>query len=259
MIHHQNYRQQIDIFRKELAEIIKTPYAPKDPRLIIDKKGYQSRSITSKSDEQRMTIYGYERLESVARVYGVFQFLSRLEGLPSKAKPTIPSAAGAVWQAFRGTQDSNACHTCPTHLQLNGHLPTMLTSNAGLQRYIILEFANCILMPRSINEIDKIFDDRAGKSSFEKGAKVILNEAGATWQQALQIFREGVREFLGPAHDVLFDPSRGTFCADDGKDQVKIDMFSAYYEGMYLSPLNVSSIDSMMKQVENEIGRQVTS
>lgn len=252
----QNYRQQVPDFIEKIDKLLATLIQPGTGRKYLDPQGHRSRSVATESNLQRMNIYGYERYESVARVLGLFEVMRELEGFHSKVRSVIPTSSGAVWQAFKGTKDSNACHTCPTHLQLDGQLPTLKTSNIGLKRHIIIEFANCILMPRSINEIDTVFDEQAAKSSFIEAATVILNEKGASWREGTSIFREGVRDFLGPAHDLLFDPSSKAIAARSPEDQERVDMFFAYYEGIFLTPLNTASVENMLVQVKTEIGKE---
>ena len=247
------YRQQVEQFRAELDVLINTP-PKKSGRLYIDSTGDRSRAAPSKSMEEKMLYYGSQRFESVARVLSIFEILKNTETLYDRKNSVTPTSAKAVWQAFGGTLENNACHTCPTYLQLNGHLPTMMTSNSGLQRFIIIEFADCILMPRSINEIDRVFDEIAGKSAFIDAAYVVLNERGAGWEQGIDIFREEVRDFLGPARDILFDTSRKSYVACNEADQVRINMMSAYYEGLFLHPLNSNSIKALIQQVTKEVG-----
>lgn len=258
MLHSGRYRQQVAIFRKQLDDIIASP-AKKSERLVIDKAGYQSRAVPYKSLEQRMVFYGTRRFETVARVMSIFAILRDSEKLYGRKRPVQPSSTGAVWQAFTGTQTDNACHTCPTHIQLDGHLPTLQTKNVGLKRHIIIEFADCVLMPRSINEIDKVFDEGAGKVSFLDAAEVILNERGMTWNQGVEIFRDGVRDLLSPARDILFDTSGKTYVARSAVDQARIDMVSAYYQGLYLEPINATSIDTLANQVKSEMGGETTA
>jgi hypothetical protein len=255
----KQYRQQVPVFRAEIDRLLAMPESARSDRLVVDTMGYVSRTIATKSVEQRMSLYGYERFESVARILGLFEIMRDLEGLSARSRPIVPKPSGAVWQAFRGTRESNACHTCPTHLQLNGHLPTMQTHNMGLKRHLVIEFANCILMPRSINEIDKIFDEQAGKSAFVEAAQVLLNERGAKWQEGIILFREGVRHFLEPVHDILFAPPGRHFAAQNQEHQEMVDMLAAYYEGIFLTPLNTSSVEVMLSQAAAEVGLEPSS
>jgi hypothetical protein len=250
------YRQEASAFRAELDKLLAIPEGARSGRLFVNERGHRSRSVPSKTHEERMTLYGYERFESVARILGIFELMRDIEHLETRRKPVEPTASPAVWQAFKGTEEFNACHTCPTHLQLNGHLPTMQTRNLGLQRHMVIEFANCISMPRAINEIDKVLDERAGKSSFIEAATVVLNERGATWQQGLAAFRDGVTEFLGPARELLFEDPKRSFVFRSPEDQQRVDMVFAYYEGIFLTPLNVHSVRAMLAMAKSEAERE---
>lgn len=248
----RNRRQQVDQFRRQLNRILSTPFLGE--RLFVDTTGNRSRTVPSKSDDHRIKLYGERRLESVARVLSIFEMLRNAENLHQRPKPIEPTSSGAVWQAFKGTSDCNACHTCPTHLQLDGQLPTLLTKSIGLQRHIVIEFADCVLMPRSINEIDKVLDEAAGRSAFEDAARLVLNEEGATWQEGVSIFREGVGEFLGPAREMLFDRSGKCYAPDSSKNKALIEVVSGYYEGMYVSCLNDKAIENLVRQAAAEMG-----
>lgn len=246
------YRQNVVEFRNRLDTIIAMP--KKEYRIPIDTTGNKSRAVPFKSHEDQLVYYGKRRFESVARMLSIFEIIREAEKLDQQIKPVQLEATGAVWQAFRGTTESNACHTCPTHLQLNGHLPTLITKNRGLQRHIIIEFADCVLMPRTINEIDIVMDETIGKSAFLAASEVVINERGTRWQEGLDLFREEVRDFLGPARDILLDTTTHHFKANNSVDDIRIDMISAYYQGMFLTSLNTNSIDTLVTQVKSEIG-----
>lgn len=141
---HSQYRQHVNQFRAELDNIIATP-KKSSRRLMIDPTGDFSRALPSKSMEQKMVAYGAQRFETVARVMSIFAILRDSEKLHEGKKITTTPAA-AVWQAFPGTKENNACHTCPTHIQLDGMLPTLKTKNVGLQTVIAYLLSNNVLI-----------------------------------------------------------------------------------------------------------------
>ncbi len=69
--------------------------------------------------------------------------------------PVEVTTRGAYWQALVCTGDHNARHSCPCLLLLDGQWPTLIASNRGLQRHFFVKFADCMLMPRSINGISR--------------------------------------------------------------------------------------------------------
>ncbi|MGH8547004.1 MAG: hypothetical protein ACRERU_00050 [Methylococcales bacterium] len=161
---------------------------------------------------------------------------------------------GAVWQAFQGTTTHNACHTCPTHLILDGQLPTQITGNRGLQRHMIIEFADCMLMPRSINNVDSAVDDILGRKVFAGAAERVLNEPGASWRDGLRVYRETMREVLGSVAELFNQPRGSGFQAGDAEVQEQLDILSAYYEGLFLHGENKIQIANFVVQVNQEMG-----
>lgn len=255
MITSNKYRQEVAQFRNRLNKIIATT-AQKDSRILIDTTGNKSRAVPFKSNEQRLTYYGTRRFESVARILSLFEIVRDSEKLHQRPKPVELETTGAVWQAFRGNSEANACHTCPSHLQLDGKIPTLITKNHGLQRHIIIEFADCVLMPRAINEIDIVMDEAVGKSAFLAACGVMLNEKGTSWQEGLSLFSEEARECLGPAKDILLDTSGRKFKSSNSMDEYRIEMVCAYYQGMFLTPLNTNAIENLASRIETEMGTQ---
>lgn len=250
---HTQQRQSVAENRQRLDDIL-AGRGPKKGRTLIDTTGDRSRTVPFKSDEQRFAQYGARRIESVARVMALLQIARESEHLDRRVKTVTVSSAGAVWQAFKGTRTDNACHTCPTHLQIDGLLPTLVTRNRGLQRHIIVELADCILMPRSINEVDIVVDEAFGREAFVEAASRVLNERGMPWQQALDRFREEARELMGPIYEVLFDPRGGRFVPDDLADRRRLDAVGGYYEGIFVTRLNEGEVSRLAQQVQQEMG-----
>jgi hypothetical protein len=79
---------------------------------------------------------------------------------------------------------------------LDGYYPTLLTSNMGLRRHIVLDFADCMRMPVLINKIDRLLDDNAGWAAFEQGGSVILNSPGVSWAVGVGTYKEGMRDMF---------------------------------------------------------------
>lgn len=109
-------------------------------------------------------------------------------------------------------------------------------------------------MPRSINDIDKLFDETAGKYAFLDAASLILNERGTTWRDGVKVFRDEVRDFLEPVRDIVLDTAGTSYVAKDQEQQRRLDMVSSYYQGIYLTQLNPNSIESLVMCVEREMG-----
>ena len=183
----------------------------------------------------------------------VMQIARETEQLHAHPHRIGVEACGAIWQAFSGTAESNACHTCPTHLLLDGQHPTLITKNRGLRRCMIVEFADCVLMRREINEIDIVVDDLVGRSAFVDATELVLNEAGTTWHDGLELFTKHARELLAPVQEILFNPTAGRFLADERADGVRLDALSAYDEGIFLTVLNPNEIEVFAGRVRAEM------
>lgn len=248
---HSRYRQQVAQFRQRLDALV-TARTPGPGRELIDRSGHASRAIPFKNLEQRLVQYGHRRFESAARVLGLLEFIRDREALHARHRPVEVAAGPVVWQAFQGTRDDNACHTCPTHVQLDGQLPTLITGDHGVRRHLIVELADCMLMPRAINEIDMVVDEQFGRVAFVSAAGLVLNERGMPWQQGVAQLREDARDLMGGAFDALFASEAKTFKADDPADQLRLDMLSAYYEGFFLGPDPRGSVAQLITGVRSE-------
>ncbi len=247
------YRQEVETFRQRLDDIIGGA-GPKQGRIQIDTTGHRSRAVPSKTLEQALARYGMRRFESVSRVLTLFEMARRIEDLDRRSRRPRVTPSGAVWQAFTGTRDANACHTCPCHLQIDGHLPTLITRNRGLQRHLIIAFADCMLMPRAINEVDIAVDDTFGRAAFADAAQAVLNEPGVGWREATERFREQARDLMGPVHEILFGRAGGRFHPDDSEDRMRLDALGAYYEGLFLTPIDERANSAFAADVLREIG-----
>lgn len=247
------YRQEVETFRRRLDAIL-AGAGPRKGRIRIDTTGYRSRAVPSKTLEQALARYGARRFESVSRVLALFETARRVERLDQRGKRLRAVPSGAVWQAYAGTEDANACHTCPCHLQIDGHWPTSITTNRSLQRHLIIEFADCMLMPRAINEVDIAVDDIFGRAAFATAAQAVLNEPGTGWREATERFRDEARDLLGPMLEILFGHAGGRFRPDDADDRLRLDALGAYYEGLFLTPINERAITAFIVEVRREMG-----
>jgi hypothetical protein len=245
------YRQQVSDFRSRLDTIIAGRIA--DKRVFIDTTGNHSRAIPFRNHEERLVQYGESRHHSVARVFALFEMLREHEHIDRRPQPvTVSGDAGAVWQAFKGNDTDNACHTCPALLRTDGHVPTSITKNPGFQRHIIVEFANCLLLPRSINKIDIVVDEAAGRNAFAQAGSIVLNERGVDWQQGLIAFKEEMRSAFNYVPEALLDGRE--FRSSDESNQAILDTLTAYYEGLYLHSVNPIEIDNFKSLVDKETG-----
>jgi hypothetical protein len=244
------YRQRVADFRVRLDEIISGQRTKR--RIHIDTTGNQTQRVPSGSDEDRLTLYGQARHHSVARALGLFEIVREHEGLHRRARAVRVQNAGALWQAYQGNETHNACHTCPSLLRLNGQLPTLITRNRGLQRHIVIEFADCMLLPRSINNIDKVVDETVGRESFARAATLVLNEAGANWHDGLELFKEEMRSVFGYVAESLIGGQQ--FQVADAGQQQALDAFLAYYEGLYLHSASTVQMQNFAAEVHAETG-----
>ena len=221
-------------------------------RIILDTRGIHSTSVASRSDLERFSLYAQRRHESVARTLALFELLRDREQLYAQRTLTVDHS-GAVWQAFRGTHGAPACHTCPSHLNINSHLPTMATTSLPLRRHLIHEFADCMLMPVSVNAIDSIIDAEVGRELFADTAQMVLRERGATWQQGVDLFREGMRDHLPGAAEAFMSATPSGFVATDSTEQQQLDMAQAYYEGLFLHSSSSFGVTNFKAQVDREV------
>lgn len=246
------YRQQVADFRKRLSALADRQQA-KPERVMIDTTGNRSRVVPSRTEEERFTIYGRRRYFSIARVLALMELLRDLENLPLKESSVEVKAVGAYWQAFQGTSDMPACHTCPALLLLNGQLPTLMTNNLGLRRHIVVEFADCMLMPQLVNKLDRLLDDVSGWEAFERAAFDLLNDRSRkrTWRDALTAYSEGMRQMFPEMIAII---ERDVKFADPEQNRI-FDAMKAYYEGLFLTPINVPEMSNFLATVKAEIGR----
>src|SRR5690606_1666267 len=162
----QLYRQQPGDFRKRIEQILRGRHAPGSRRVHLDTTGTRTWRVPFRTVEEHLKLYGEARHLSVARILAPFQIVRQVEGLGASTHRVRVEATGALWQAYQGTTDFNACHTCPTLVLLDGQLPSQITRNRGLQRHIVLEFSDCMLMPRAVNEVDMLVDEVVGREAF---------------------------------------------------------------------------------------------
>lgn len=243
------YRQQVSEFRARLNKFVGQQHRGQD-RALIDTTGNRSGAVPSRSEVERFTLYGRRRYFSVARVMALLQILRDREGLATRSRPVEVTPVGAYWQAFRGTTDMPACHTCPALLFLDGNLPTLMTSNNGLRRYLIVEFADCMLMPDFINKIDRLLDDSSAWKAFANAASGLINNPKRSWEDALYAYREGMRQMFPEMIDII---ERDLQFADPEKNR-QFDAMKGFYEGLYLTAINRQEMNNFISAVTMEIG-----
>jgi hypothetical protein len=247
------YRQKVADFRARLNAIL-AGAGPRSGRIQIDTTGNRTGVVPFSNTEQQMVLYGQRRHESAARILALFEIARGYLRQNLQNQRLQVRHTHARWQAFRGTKTHNACHTCPAHLKINGRHPTQITGNRGLQRYLIIEFSDCMLMPRSINNVDSAVDDVLGRNAFANAVEKVLNEPDATWRDGLRLYRETMREALGSAAELFSRPLESGFQPADAGVQQQLDMLSAYYEGLFLHSENKIQIDNFVHQVNQEMG-----
>jgi hypothetical protein len=246
-----DYRQSASFFRSRLNTIAARTRVGKS-RIHIDSGGNHTRRQPSRSMEEKLRNYGERRYHSVARILALFEIVRKTERLSA---PVRVESKGAVWQAYvdRSGGVDNACHTCPCHLQLDGKLPTMITGNKGLRRHLVLEFADCVSLPRSVNNIDSIVDEIAGRQAFVRAASLVLNQPDTGWAEGLELFREDMRELLGDMVETITRPPGPEYRASSELNQERLDVLLAYYEGIFLTSTASIRMGHFIGQVEAEM------
>lgn len=247
-----DYRQSVADFRNRLNSMAMRGGACGD-RIYVNASGSRTRRQPTRSAEERLKVYGERRYHSVARILALFEIARDTEQL---RKPVMVESSGAVWQAYKDASGgiNNACHTCPTHLQLDGKLPTLITRNRGLRRHMIVEFADCVSLPRSVNNIDSIVDDLAGRQAFVGAASLVLNKRDTRWSDGLDAFREDMRGLLGDMAETLMRPPGPAYRASSELNQERLDVLLAYYEGIFLTSTASIRMDNFIRQVRAEMG-----
>jgi hypothetical protein len=123
----------------------------------------------------------------------------------------------------------------------------------ALRRHLIVEFADCMLMPATVNDVDSIIDAEIGRELFAGTADVLLNERGATWHEGVEFYRDGLRAPLSGAMEMYTRPGASHFQAGNTERQHMLEMVEAYYEGLFLHSSNKFRIASFMEQVRREM------
>lgn len=228
-------RQQVNDFLKRLDALARNTRHEQGKRVLIDTTGSRSVATASKSLEHRLHLYGQRRLATVARLLLLTQ--KAAAGNPA-LKTMEVSATGAFWQAFTGTDTMPACHTSPCLLLFDGHLPTVPVQSPALKRQLILNFGDCMLMPRAVNKIDSVVDDHVGRYALADSATMVLQ--GAPPLEAAHAYARTLRELyaglldLSPAElqqvqTSMTRPDRKDMLAE-GDLQIAYDALSTYDE-----------------------------
>lgn len=232
------YRQSVADFRQRLDTLgIETDQRGR--RVLIDSTGNRTRFTPGSDPYGRMVVYGRRRYLSVCRVYALLQAMRELEGVSANAAVTH---TGAYWQSVRGTADQPACHTCPALLLIDNQLPTLQTTNMGLRRHLIAVFADCMLMPKWINDIDGEIDSIQGRDAFARIAGFVLQHDNVSWSEAARVFREMMRDVLNEARDL-----------GHVEDQ-RISAIQGFYEGIFLTSAT-SEIGNFLTEVNAEVNQ----
>lgn len=242
-------RQEVTVFLRRLSTLAQMDSAP-DTRLHINRTGSQTKSVSSRNDAERFVLYGARRQETVARLFAHFEIARDVAPTRKGGHRYHVERAPAVWQAFRGTKEHPACHTAPTHLRIDKALPTLITNSIALRQHMIVDFADCMLMPASVNRIDSVIDVLAGKEAFAKTSELLLNKRGMTWDEGLSRFREAMREPLYLPNEC---ERAGQFTEGNDAAQTRLAMLEAYYEGLFLRSANGFGIENMKKRICQEI------
>lgn len=248
-----DYRQPVPDFRARLNALVAKNVAhviPKD-RIQIDTTGNRSRRPAVQTEDARLMAYAGRRYTSVARVLVLLALVRDTPGLTRQRAQV--GHAGAHWQAFTGNDEFHACHSCPALLTFDGLLPTVLTTNRGLQRMLVAEFGDCMLMPKSINGIDKLVDDRIARDAFVAAAHHVLHTPRASWEDGLAIFDTEMAEVYENVHHVLFGGATQR-SPRTPEQEAFLHTVCAYYEGMKASRQNRQAIENFRGEAMREIG-----
>ncbi|MFK7997101.1 MAG: hypothetical protein AB8B87_23405 [Granulosicoccus sp.] len=227
------YRQNIDDFQRRLNQLSqeatrrtytdRTTGAQRNVRVMIDTTGNRTRRLPGGDDYKRIVWYGQRRYLSACRIFALMDRLKTLENL---APGITVSHTDAYWQSVSGTHDTHACHTCPALLMVNGQLPTLMSSNTGWRHHVINTFADCMLMPKIINDIDGIIDSLEGRSAFRDTVKSLLDTPDKHWSDAARDYRELMREYFAPLSELKHT------------DDHRIEVLQGFYEGLFLTSAN---------------------
>jgi len=238
MITASRYRQSVTDFRDRL-NMLANETEQRDRRVMVDTTGNRTRFTPGSDPYSRMVTYGRRRYLSVCRVYVLLQLL---RDLGSTMPNAVVSYTGAYWQSFTGTSDQPACHTCPALLLIDNQLPTLKTNNMGLRRHLITVFADCMLMPKWINDIDGEIDSIQGRDAFVHTGEYLLNTKNFSWGSGAELFREMMRDVLHEARDL-----------GQVKDE-RIKAIQGFYEGIFLTSAT-NEISNYLQEVVTEIER----
>lgn len=225
---------------------------PGSGRRIIDGNRDHTSLVITASDLQRLELYAERRYTSVARIMLLLSLLREHEW-ERLSRPVTVEPRGAYWQGFQGTRQENACHTCPSLLLLNGQIPTLATTNMGLRRHLIVEFSDCMMMPRRINNLDKIVDDRIGRHAFTRAAAQVLNNRNMDWLAGTEAFTDE----MGQVFSAITPEKMNTlikYRADDDTALSKLDVAMAYYQSLYYTHPSRLKMETFRAQVEAEMG-----
>ncbi len=252
---HYRPRQSEAQYRERLNYLL-SKGAPTDPekRLYVDPTKYRPQASTQQLAAERLIAYGRRRAESAARVMALGVLTREVERLDLRPKSVSVAETGVIWQAFQGTKTDHACHTVPTCLKIDGLDPTLITSSIALKRNFIVEYADCMLMPDSINRIDRIVDDKIGRDAFAFVMFHLLNEKGADWWQGFDAYRDRMREVGVGLERVIHDQKSGVYVPDDVEQRRILDAMNAVEEGLLGAPALVSSVEQLVSNVTKQVG-----
>ncbi len=250
-------RQPVRDFHNRLTLLARTTQLEQGKRVLIDTTGHSSKVTPSKSLAHRLHLYGQRRLTTVARLLLLIQ---KAAADNRSLKTSEVSATGAFWQAFRGVYDMPACHTSPCLLLFDGHLPTTPVKNLALKRHLIVNFGDCMLMPRAVNKIDSVMDDHIGRYALVDSAAMVLK--GASPLEASHEYAQTLRELyasllnlspteLQKVQTSMTRPDRKDIVAD-GDLQIAYDALSTYDE-VLMHGVSKNELHQFEQQVDAEL------
>jgi hypothetical protein len=138
----------------------------------------------------RLQTYSQRRLKTVARALTVLQHARELE--PRLSSREV-SCSGAAWQMFGGTREWPACHTAPGLLRIDNHPLQVVAGSLAVKRYATVVFADCMLMPRVVNDVDSRTDALFTIPAFVEAAQRVVSEG--------VVAEEATRGFLGKLNE----------------------------------------------------------
>jgi hypothetical protein len=177
-------------------------------RYFLNSTGSEFRNMISSGLNDRLQKYARARQLTIAKIMMLGEKLRDAGGLHHNggSLPRQIAATGAFWQTHKGTEQSPACHTSPALLLFDGHLPIIVPQWAGLPQHaavaqqIILTFADCVLMPLFVNQIDQAIDESVGGAALVESMQMV--QEGASARDATYSYQERMLELYRPLLEI---------------------------------------------------------